>query len=102
MKLQSIDPTNGELIQSFDEISDADLEAALSRAQQTRALATDVASLAALLRETAEHHGHYEKTDAEHRWSDWYAPYLSVRQSGSSPEEAVAAADRHMEKFLQV
>src|SRR5213594_2346942 len=35
MKLQSIDPTNGELIESFDEISDADLAAALSRAQQT-------------------------------------------------------------------
>jgi succinate-semialdehyde dehydrogenase/glutarate-semialdehyde dehydrogenase len=35
MKLQSIDPTNGELIESFDEISDADLEAALARAQQT-------------------------------------------------------------------
>ena len=35
MKLLSIDPTNGELIESFDEISDADLEAALARAQQT-------------------------------------------------------------------
>jgi succinate-semialdehyde dehydrogenase / glutarate-semialdehyde dehydrogenase len=35
MKLQSIDPTTGELIESFDEISDADLEAALARAQQT-------------------------------------------------------------------
>jgi len=35
MKLLSIDPTNGALIESFDEISDADLEAALARAQQT-------------------------------------------------------------------
>src|SRR6266850_643958 len=35
MKLKSIDPTTGELIESFDEISDADLEAALERAQQT-------------------------------------------------------------------
>jgi succinate-semialdehyde dehydrogenase/glutarate-semialdehyde dehydrogenase len=35
MKLLSIDPTNGELIESFDEISDADLEAALARAQHT-------------------------------------------------------------------
>src|SRR5258708_32620310 len=35
MKLQSIDPTTGELIESFDEISDADLEAALERARQT-------------------------------------------------------------------
>jgi len=35
MKLQSIDPTTGELIESFDEISDAQLETALARAQQT-------------------------------------------------------------------
>ena len=35
MKLQSIDPSTGELIESFDEISDADLEAALARAQHT-------------------------------------------------------------------
>src|SRR3989475_1977734 len=35
MKLQSIDPTTGELIESFDEISDEEVEAALARAQQT-------------------------------------------------------------------
>ena len=35
MKLQSIDPATGRLIETFDEISDADLEAALERAQQT-------------------------------------------------------------------
>jgi succinate-semialdehyde dehydrogenase/glutarate-semialdehyde dehydrogenase len=35
MKLQSIDPSNGALIESFDEISDEDLEAALARAQRT-------------------------------------------------------------------
>jgi catechol 2,3-dioxygenase-like lactoylglutathione lyase family enzyme len=62
----------------------------------------DVASLAELLRETAEHHDHFEKTHAEHRWSDWYAPYLSARQNGSSPEEAAAAADRYMEEALHV
>jgi predicted enzyme related to lactoylglutathione lyase len=67
-----------------------------------RALATGVATLAELLRETAEHHGRFEKTHAEHHWSDWYAPYLSARQAGSSPEEAAAAADRHMEEILQV
>ena len=36
----------------------------------TRAPAMDVATLAVLLRETAEHHGHYEKTHAEHHWGD--------------------------------
>jgi succinate-semialdehyde dehydrogenase / glutarate-semialdehyde dehydrogenase len=35
MKLLSIDPSSGEVIESFDEISDADLEAALARAQHT-------------------------------------------------------------------
>ncbi len=62
-----------------------------------RARATDVTTLAELLHETAEHHDHYEKTHAEHHWWDWYAPYLIARQNGSSPEEAAAAADRHMD-----
>jgi catechol 2,3-dioxygenase-like lactoylglutathione lyase family enzyme len=64
--------------------------------------AMDVATLAKLLRETAEHHDHYEKTHAEHHWWDWYAPYLSARQNGSSPAEAVAAADRYMEEVFHV
>jgi catechol 2,3-dioxygenase-like lactoylglutathione lyase family enzyme len=70
--------------------------------KSARALATDVATLAELLHETAEHHDRYEKTHAEHHWWDWYAPYLSARQNGSSPKEATAAADRHMEEVLQV
>ena len=68
----------------------------------TRAQTMDVATLAELLRETEEHHGHYEKTHAEHPWWNWYAPYLSVRQNGSSPAEAAAAADRYMEDVLHV
>ena len=70
--------------------------------KSTRVRAVDVATLAELLRETAEHHDHYEKTHAEHHWWDWYAPYLSARQNGSSPEEAAAAADRYMEEVLHV
>ena len=62
----------------------------------------DVATLAELLHETEERHGQYEKTHAEHNWWDWYAPYLSARQKGSSPEEAAAAADRYMEEVIQV
>jgi catechol 2,3-dioxygenase-like lactoylglutathione lyase family enzyme len=65
--------------------------------KSTRAEAMDVATLAELLHETEEHHGQYEKTHAQHHWWDWYAPYLSARQNGSSPEDAVAAADRYME-----
>jgi hypothetical protein len=56
----------------------------------------DVARLAELLRETEEHHGQYEKTHGKHNWWNWYAPYLNARQSGSTPEEATAAADRYM------
>ena len=63
---------------------------------------TGVAALADLLRETAEHHDHFEKTHAEHHWWDWYAPYLNARQNGSSPEEATAAANRRMEEELHI
>jgi hypothetical protein len=62
----------------------------------------DVATLAQLLRETEEHHGQYETTHAEHHWWDWYAPYLSGRQNGSSPEEAAAAADRYMAEVKHI
>ena len=70
--------------------------------KSTRAQVPDVATLAELLRETSEHHGHYEKTHAKHNWWDWYAPYLSARLNGSSPEEAVSAADRHNEKVPKI
>lgn len=68
----------------------------------TQASAANVAALAELLHETEQHHGHYEKTHAEHHWWDWYAPYLSARQNGSSPVEAVAAADRYMAEVHHV
>ena len=66
------------------------------------ARAMDVATLAELLRETSEHHDHYEKTRAEHHWWDWCAPYLSARQNGSSPAAAAAAADRYMDEVFHV
>jgi predicted enzyme related to lactoylglutathione lyase len=61
-----------------------------------QAQSTDVAEFAELLHETAEHHDFYEKTHTKHNWWDWYAPYLSARQNGSSPEQATAIADRYM------
>jgi catechol 2,3-dioxygenase-like lactoylglutathione lyase family enzyme len=64
--------------------------------------AMDVATLAELLHETAEHHDRFEKTHAQHNWWDWYAPYLSARQNGSSSEEATVTADRHMEEVLRI
>ena len=66
-----------------------------------QAAVTDVASLAELLRETSERHDPYEKTHAAHHWWDWYAGYLNARQSGSTSDEASAAADRYMEKISQ-
>ena len=69
---------------------------------QKDARSIDVATLAELLRETSEHHDHYEKTHAEHHWWDWYAPYLSARQNGSSSEQAAAAADRYMDEVHRV
>jgi len=68
--------------------------------QSTQVRTMDVRALAELLRETSEHHDNFEKTHAKHHWWDWYAPYLSARQNGSSPEEAAAAADRYMEEVL--
>jgi len=70
------------------------------REWEVDAKSIDVANLAELLRETEVHHGQYEKTHGQHRWSDWYAPYLNSRQNGSSPEEAAAAADRYMDEIL--
>jgi catechol 2,3-dioxygenase-like lactoylglutathione lyase family enzyme len=64
--------------------------------------ATDTATLAELLHETAEHHDQYEKTHAKHDWWNWYAPYLSARQNGSSLEEAAAAADGYMDEVFHV
>jgi catechol 2,3-dioxygenase-like lactoylglutathione lyase family enzyme len=70
--------------------------------KSTQAEAIDVATLAELLHETEQHHGEYEKTHARHNWWDWYAPYLSARENGSSPAEAVAAANRYMDEVLHV
>jgi catechol 2,3-dioxygenase-like lactoylglutathione lyase family enzyme len=70
--------------------------------KSARAEAVDVGTLAELLRETSEHHDHYEKTHAEHHWWDWYAPYLNARENGSNSNQAAAAADRYMEQVHHV
>ena len=53
----------------------------------------EVAPLADLLHETAEHHGSYEAIAPPHDWWDWYAAYLNARQGGSGPDEADSVAD---------
>ena len=62
----------------------------------------DVASLAQLLRETAEHHDAFEQRAPKHDWWDWYAPYMNARQHGSTPEEASRAADLYMKEVRDV
>jgi hypothetical protein len=56
----------------------------------------DVPSLAQLLYETSEHHGLFEKVAPPHNWWDWYAAYMTARESGSTPEEASKAAGLYM------
>ncbi|WP_127502588.1 bleomycin resistance protein [Actinoplanes solisilvae] len=55
-----------------------------------------VAAQAALLFETAEHHGAFEAVTPPHNWWDWYAAYMVARQAGSTPEESSNAADQYM------
>jgi hypothetical protein len=62
----------------------------------------DVAALAELLRETAEHHGSFEAIAPPHDWWDWYAAYLNARQHGSSPETASVAAGQYMANVKHV
>jgi hypothetical protein len=62
----------------------------------------DVASLADLLHETAEHHDSFEKVAPPHDWWDWYAAYMDARQSGSDQAEASAAAGRYMAEVKNV
>ena len=62
----------------------------------------DIASLAELLHETAEHHDPYEKSHAPHNWWDWYAAYMTAREHGSTPDETSDAAGRYMERELDV
>ena len=62
----------------------------------------DVASLADLLHETSGHHGAFEAVAPPHDWWDWYAAYMDARQSGSTPEDASAAAGRYMAEVKDV
>jgi hypothetical protein len=62
----------------------------------------DVAALSQLLLETAKRHGAFEAIAPPHDWWDWYAAYMDARQSGSTPDEASAAAGRYMAEVMHV
>jgi hypothetical protein len=49
-----------------------------------------------LFRETAEHHGHSEKTHSQHNWWGLVRPYLSARQNGISPQQQPTATSRFL------
>ena len=59
----------------------------------------DVATLAELLRETAERHHPYEQSAPEHDWSEWYAAYLNSRLEGTDSEGAYEAAGLYVERL---
>lgn len=67
-----------------------------------RGVTINVAALAQLLHETAEHHGSFEAVAPPHDWWDWYAPYMDARERGRNPEEASVAAGRHMAEVKHV
>ena len=67
-----------------------------------RVATMDVPSLAKLLHETSEHHASFEAVAPAHDWWDWYAAYMAARESGSSEEEAEAAACRHMAEVKHI
>ena len=62
----------------------------------------EIAALAGLLHETAEHHGAFEAVAPPHDWWDWYAAYMDARQRGNTPDEASAVAGRHMAEVKRV
>ena len=86
MKLSSINPATGELIESFEEISDADLEAALQRARQTFRTyrSTSFAERAAWLQKAAQ------ILESE---SDTWAR-LMTREMGKTYKAALAEAQK--------
>ena len=62
----------------------------------------DVADLSQLLLETSIRHGAFEAVAPPHDWWDWYAAYMDARQSGSSPDDASAAANRYMAEVKDI
>ncbi len=65
-------------------------------------MSDDIAALAELLEETAEHHGAFETVAPRHDWWDWYAAYMVARQDGSAPDAASASANRYMAEVKHV
>ena len=63
---------------------------------------TKIDSLASLLHETADRHHSFEVAASPHDWWDWYAAYMTARESGSSPDKAAQAAAAYMAEIKGV
>jgi hypothetical protein len=57
----------------------------------------DVTTLAELLREAEDQHGHYEPSAPKHHWADWYAAFIVARRQGRTPDEAYRDASAVLE-----
>jgi catechol 2,3-dioxygenase-like lactoylglutathione lyase family enzyme len=105
LRVRGPDPENRSY-RSFVSFSDPDgngwLLQEIKERLPGRGVAIDVAALAQLLLETAEHHGSFEAVAPPHDWWDWYASYMDARQRGRSPEEAAATAGRYMAEVKHV
>jgi catechol 2,3-dioxygenase-like lactoylglutathione lyase family enzyme len=91
---------DGQSYRSFATFTDPDgnsfLLQEITERRPGRVWAGDIGSLADLLHETADHHGHFEAVAPPHDWWDWYAAYMTARRDGSSPDQAAQAAGRYM------
>ncbi len=63
---------------------------------------TEIDNMASLLHETGDRHHSFEVIAPPHDWWDWYAAYMTARQSGSSPDEAAEAAAAYMAEIKGV
>ena len=102
------DPDKGRSYFTYASFSDPDGNGWLLQEVTTRlpgrewGADTDVAARAALLHETAEHHGKFEAVAPPHDWWDWYAAYMRARETGSTPDDAAAAAGRYMAEVKHI
>jgi catechol 2,3-dioxygenase-like lactoylglutathione lyase family enzyme len=105
LRVSGPDP-EGRSYRSFVSFSDPDgngwLLQEIKERLPGRGVTIDVAALAQLLHETAEHHGSFEAVAPLHDWWDWYASYLDARERGRTPEEASAAAGRYMAEVKHI
>ena len=105
LRVSGLDPEHRSY-RSFVSFSDPDgngwLLQEIKERLPGRGVTIDVAALAQLLHDTAQHHGSFEAVAPPHDWWDWYAAYMDARERGRTSEEASAAAGRYMAEVKHV